>query len=130
MEKKKKSKAAEYKEKLKAIEAEEQRLSKLPSKLLKEVLGDITKIEYVQVPGQDYKLAYKRIRLKDFVDIQKLTDRMEIVHKMLFYMLKGADKAVTEAEVGAIPFDVASEIMAEIMKKTPFLETPTKTSPP
>ena len=115
-------KVLEYKKKLEAVNKREQNLASLPSTTLKEVLAEVDVTHYVAVPGMDKKLPFKRIGLSDFIEIQATEDRMKLVYAMLFKMLHAADSNVTKEMVGQIPFDDASQMMAYMTERNPFLK--------
>ena len=119
---KKKSKAAEYKEKMRAQEEAEAELAALPSKPLSKIIDKVDKVLFVAVPELECKLAYRRMYLEDFIELQKKgLDRMELVQEMLFIMLHAADQSVTREMVGKIPFEMAGDIINKITSQTGFL---------
>lgn len=118
--KKPKDKIAEYKAKLKKIEAEEKRVAELPLTDLKSVLAEVTRVEYIEVKGLGRKLPFKRIGIGDFVDIQAEQDKMRITYMMLFHFLKGGDPNVTQDDVAKIPFEIATDWVTQMTEKAPF----------
>lgn len=117
---------AEAAEKQKELEEQAAReleeIKNAPVKTLSEVLQPLSEVKHVYVAELGCKLAFKRLDLEAFMEVQEKKEPMAMAGEMLFLMLHAADESVTREQIGKIPFELATDILGRMTGQSPFLK--------